>query len=111
MPFAGCFRSSSLEQLLEAPAVLGEVDGIGRGAEDRDAGFLERRGELQRRLAAELHDDAQQPALALLDAHQLDHVLGGQRLEIEPVRGVVIGRHGLRVAVDHDGLEAGLLEA
>src|SRR3546814_13463648 len=40
----------------------------------------------------------------------LDHVLGGQRLEIQPVRGVVVGRHGLRVAVDHDGLEAGLRE-
>ncbi len=47
---------------------------------------------------------------ALLDPHQLDHVLGGQRLEIEPVRGVVVGRHRLRIAVDHDGLEAGLVQ-
>ena len=44
---------------------------------------------------------------ALLDAHDLEHVLGGQRLEIEPVGGVVIGRDGLRVAVDHDRLDAG----
>src|SRR5262249_23285076 len=32
-------------------------------------------------------------------------VLERQRLEVELVRGVVIGRYGLRVAVDHDGLE------
>ena len=46
----------------------------------------------------------------LLDAHDLEHVLGGQRLEIEPVGGVVVGRDGLRVAVDHDRLVAGVGE-
>ena len=30
------------EQLLEAVAVLGEVDRVGRGAEDRDAGLFQR---------------------------------------------------------------------
>src|SRR4029434_11130139 len=34
----------------------------------------------------------------------------GQRLEIEPVAGVRVGRDRLRVAVDHDRLEAGILE-
>ena len=33
-----------------------------------------------------------------------------QRLEIEPVGGVVVGRHRLRIAVDHDGLVAGLAQ-
>ena len=42
----------------------------------------------------------------LLDAQDLEHVLGGQRLEIEPVGGVVVGAHRLRVAVDHDRLVA-----
>ena len=37
-----------------------------------------------------------QLARRLLDAQDLEHVLGRQRLEIEPVRGVVVGRHGLR---------------
>ncbi len=46
----------------------------------------------------------------LLDPDDLDHVLGGQRLEIEPVGGVVIGRDGLRVAIDHDRLDAGLAD-
>ncbi len=45
-----------------------------------------------------------------LGLEDLQHVLGGQRLEIEPVGGVVVGRDGLRVAVDHDGLVAGILE-
>ena len=50
-----------LDQRLEAVAVLGEVDRVGRGAEDRDAGGFQRPGELQRRLAAELDDDALDP--------------------------------------------------
>src|SRR3546814_3559311 len=37
-------------------------------------------------------------------------VLGGQRLEIEAVGGVVVGRDRLRVAVDHDGLVAGVAQ-
>ena len=43
----------------------------------------------------------------------VDHrgdVLLGDRLEVEPVRGVVVGGDGLRVAVDHHRLVAGLGE-
>ena len=99
-----------IEQLLEAVAVLGEVDRVGRGAEDRDVRLLQRLGELERRLAAELHDDAVQRAVRPLGVDDLEHVLGRQRLEIEPVGGVVVGRDGLRIAVDHDGLVAGLAQ-
>ena len=60
MPFFGCVQVELVQQLLEAVAVLGEVDHVGRGAEDRDAGLFQRVGELQRRLAAELDDDAEQ---------------------------------------------------
>ena len=45
--------------------------------------------------------------LALED---LDDVFFGQRLEIEAVGGVVVGRDGLGVAVDHDGLVAGVAQ-
>ncbi len=45
-----------------------------------------------------------------LGGDDLEHVLGGQRLEIQPVGGVVVGRHRLRIAVDHDGLEAGVVQ-
>ena len=106
MPFLRLLEAELADQLLEAVAVLGEVDHVGRGAEDRHLRVLERRGELQRRLAAELDDDAVERALRLLDADDLEHVLGGQRLEIEPVGGVVVGRDGLGIAVDHDRLVA-----
>ena len=71
---------------------------------------FERLGELERGLAAELHDHAVQRAVRPLGVDDLDHVLGGERLEIEPVRGVVVGRHRLGIAVDHDGLVAGLAQ-
>ena len=38
------------------------------------------------------------------------HVLQRQRLEVEPVAGVVVGRDGLRIAVHHDGLVAIFLQ-
>ena len=82
----------------------GEVPRIGMPA------FSSAAGELQRRLAAELDDDADELAGLLLGAQDLQHVLGRQRLEIEPVGGVVVGRDGFRVAVDHDRLEAGLAQ-
>ena len=43
---------------LEPPPVLRGVDRVGRGAEDRHARRLERARQLERRLAAELHDHA-----------------------------------------------------
>ena len=49
---------------LEAPAVLREVDRLGRGAEDPDALALEPPRQPERRLPAELHDHADR----LLDA-------------------------------------------
>ncbi len=98
------------QQVLEALTVFGQVDSVGRGAEDRNAFVLERLGQLQRRLAAELHDDAGKRALGLFDMDQLQHVFGGQRFEIEAIGGVVVGRHGFRVAVDHDGFKIDFLE-
>src|SRR5688500_17895418 len=58
--------------------------------------------QVERRLAAELNNDA----FGMLDVNDVHHVLEGQRLEVEAVRSVVIGRDRLRVAVDHDGLKA-----
>ncbi len=66
--------------------------------------------QLQRRLAAVLHDAAQHRSPLLLAPNEGDHVLRGERLEIQPVGGVVIGADGLGVAVDHDGLEPRLAQ-
>ena len=95
-----------VEHALEAVAVFGEIDGVGRGAEDRHVGRFQRARELQRGLAAELHDHAVQRAVLAFGVDDLQHVFGGQRLEIQPVGGVVVGRHRFRIAVDHDGLDS-----
>ena len=42
----------------------------------------------------------------LLSFDDIQDVLIRQRLEVQPVRGVVIGAHGFRVAIDHDRLDA-----
>ncbi len=67
-------------------------------------------GKLERGLPAELHDDAMQMPTRALDIDDLEHVLAGQRLEIQPIGSVVVGRDRFRVAVDHDGLVTGLLQ-
>ena len=90
------------QQLLETLAVFGNIDRLGAGADDRHTRGLERLGQLERRLSAVLHDHADR----LFDLDNLEHVFEGQRLEVEPVGGVVVGRDGLGVAVDHDGLVA-----
>ncbi len=98
--------AEGIEELLETVAVLGKIDGVRRGAEDRHVGLFQRLRELERGLAAELDDDARKRAVALFGRNDFEHVLLGQRLEIEPVRRVVVGRHRLGIAVDHDGLVA-----
>ncbi len=49
-----------------------------------------------------------QRALLLLDAQDFQHVFRRQRLEIETVGRVIIGRDRFRVAVDHDGFIVGI---
>ena len=92
----------TVEQARKAVAVLGQVDGLGLGAHDRHARRLEALGEVDGSLSAERHDDA----LGLLGLDDVHDVLEGEGLEVQTVRGVVVRRDGLGVAVDHDGLVA-----
>ena len=113
MPCAGARSPASASSAPNAPRSSAEVDRLRRGADDRHAGRLEPPGQAERGLPAELHDDADharpagRAARAVLGVADLEHVLERERLEVEPVGGVVVGRHGLRVAVDHHGLVAG----
>ena len=91
-----------VEQSGEALAVLGKVDGIGLGAHNVHTALLEHARQLKRSLAAERHHDA----VGSLNIDDIHDVLVGERLKVQTVRGVVVGRNGLGVAVDHDGLEA-----
>ena len=95
-----------VEHLLEKFAVLGALDRFDRGADDRHAVGLETGGEIERRLPAELDDDA----VGLLAMADVEHVLEGERLEEKFVAGVVVGRDGLGVRVDHDGLVPDFLQ-
>ena len=91
-----------VEQSGEALAVLGKVDGIGLGAHNVHAALLEHARQLKRSLAAERHHDA----VGSLNIDDIHDVLVGERLKVQAVGRVVVGRDGLGVAVDHDGLEA-----
>ncbi len=81
-------------------AVFGQIDAIGRSADDRHAGALQRQRQLERGLAAELNDDA----VGFFPIDNVHHFFHGQRFEIKFVGSVVIGADGFRIAVDHDGL-------
>ena len=91
-----------MQHLLETLAVFGSVDHVGRGADDRHAVRFQVERQLQRGLAAVLHDHAER--LFLVDDFQ--HVFQRQRFKIQAVGGIVVGRHGLGIAVDHDGFIA-----
>src|SRR5918998_1482439 len=94
------------EEPSEPGAVFGKVYGIWGGAEDLCSRLLKLVRELQGALAAELQDDA----FRLFAVYDLEHVLRRERLEVEACRGIVVGRDGLRVGVDHDRIVAALLE-
>jgi hypothetical protein len=65
---------------------------------------------IQRSLPAELNNHADLRTRLCLVVVDRQHVLERQRLKVKPVAGVVVGGDGLRVAVDHDGLEAVFLQ-
>ena len=95
------------QQRAELPPVLGQVDRLRAGAHHRRARGGQAARQAQRRLPAELDDHPGDRPAGLLGVQHLQHVLQGERLEVEPAGGVVVGGHGLRVAVDHHGLVPG----
>ncbi len=96
----GLAEPEAVHDLLETLPVLGAVDRVGGGAQNRRSGRLQAAGKVERRLAAELEDDAHR----LLRLQDVEDVLQRHRLEEELVGGVVVGAHRLRVGVDHDAL-------
>ena len=86
----------------ERLAVLGRVDGLGRGADQLDlelgqhAGPLELHGEVERRLAAQ----RRQQRVGALAAQHAGHALEVERLEVRRVGPVGVGHDRGRVRVD-----------
>ena len=93
-----------LQELLKPLPVFRPVDGVGRGADNLDPGLFQGDGQIERGLAAELDDDPVRP----FQVDDIQDILAGQGLEVEFIRGVVVGGDRLRVGVDHDRLDADL---
>jgi hypothetical protein len=67
MPFVGRLAQAELlQELLEALAVFGPVDGVGLGADDRHAGLGQAHGQVERGLAAELDDHPVRLSLSMM---------------------------------------------
>ena len=63
------------EHLAEGPALLGQMDGLRAGADDRHAGVLERLGQSKRGLAAELDDHPRDGTGLPFGVHHFEDVL------------------------------------
>ena len=106
MPLGGCRRPSLLQQLLKLLAILGRFDRIDARADDRHARVLQPPRQVERRLAAELHDDA----IGLHAIADIEDVFDRERLEEQHVARVVVGAHGFGIRVDHHRFDAQLLQ-
>src|SRR4029077_7697438 len=82
------------------------IDRIRTGSENWNARAGQRHRKLQRSLSAELHDHTER----LLALRHCARVLERQRLEVKPIRDIVIGRDRLRIAIHHDRFESRFLE-
>ena len=100
--------AEALAKCVPKLAVLGQVD-RGRAGTHHQLGRYYRR-KFERCLAAQRHYYPGQVPGGGLDVQDVLHVFGSDRLEIEPVARVVVGRDGLGVAIDHDRLETGVVE-
>ena len=101
----GLLELELVEQGGEKFAVLGEFDRLRRSADDWHAVAFEIGGEVQRRLAAKLHDHAEGFFLVA----NVERVFERQRFEEQLVGSIVVGGNRLGVRVDHDRLVAELL--
>src|SRR5690606_10694119 len=87
------------QQLLETLTVFSHVNGFRAGTDDRYTVGFQSTCQFQRSLATVLNDGAH----GFFDVNDFQHVFQSQRLEVQTIGGVVVGRNGFGVAVDHDG--------
>ena len=90
------FYREFFQQLVKPLPVLRKVNALGRCAENRYTATIQEFCKLNSGLTAESHNYAHR----LFDLDYIHYVLVGERLEIKPVRRVVIGRNGFGVVVD-----------
>ena len=96
-----------VEERREARPFLGLVDRFEVAAEEVDATGGQRPGQIERSLATERDHRRDEAAVGRLCVDHGPDRFGIERLEVQPRRGIEVGRHGLGVRVDHHGLPAG----
>ena len=90
------FDVQVIDQLVEFVPVFRSIDVPGRSPDDFDAARLKLQRQLQRSLAAELHDDA----VAFFAFVDMQDIFQSQRFKIKFVAGVVVRGNRLRSAKD-----------
>ncbi len=107
-PVGWLFEGELVEQGFETIPIFCKVNRVWRGAQYGNACALKIIGKFERRLSAELNDDAQKLAFFLFGAQNFENVLGSEGLEIKAIRRVRVGRDRFRVAIDHDAFDANI---
>ena len=87
---------SGVDQHLAEPAtILGQINGLGPGPDDRHAGVGQPLGESERCLPTELDDHAHHAGTTCTGTgfgmENLENVFKRQRFEVQPIGGVVVG--------------------
>ena len=98
----GAGNPSLRQHLVEPLAILGAIDVVDRRSIDSKPRALQSGGEVDRRLPAELYDNAVR--LFLID--DIQNILDRQRLKVEPVGDVKVRTDCLRIVVDDDGFDS-----
>ena len=107
----GRLRDAQIHQEpLELLPVAGDVDGLGAGTQDGQPDSGQGLGQVDRSLAAELHQAGRRVVVHRLVVDDVADGLLVQRLEIQAVAGVKVGGYGFGIGVDHDAGHAGLGE-
>ena len=99
-------QSKLVQHRCEKFSIFRGLDALRLRAENRNAGRFQSVREVERRLSAELHHHAFGPLLLIY----IENVLQRERLEIEFVARVVIGRNRFRIRVHHDRFEPELAQ-
>ncbi|GKT92902.1 LOW QUALITY PROTEIN: hypothetical protein Ct61P_10752 [Colletotrichum tofieldiae] len=103
----GLVDANGIQHARELVTVLGVVNHLGRGAENLDASAVQRQGDVVGGLSTHGTEDTG----SVLQLVNVEDALQTDDFEIKLVGLVVISAHGLRVVIDHDGLEAILAES
>jgi hypothetical protein len=99
--------AEAVEKLLEAMAVLRQVDRLHPAPDDASPTPLQSLGQIYGGLPAKLYD--RRRLLQPLTLQHVAHALFVKRLEIQAIGCIEVSAHRLRVAVQHDALHARLM--